>query len=57
MIKSVIRKSLNLSAPKDEHFSLVITDPQGKEIQRSDVVANEFGSVFSSMLLDKKLSL
>lgn len=57
MIKAVIRKSLNLTAPKDEHFSVVVTDPQGKEIQRSDVVANEFGSVFASILLDKKLSL
>jgi hypothetical protein len=57
MVKAVIRKSLNLAAPKDEHFSVVVTDPQGKEIQRSDVVANEFGSVFASILLDKKLSL
>ena len=56
-IKSIIRRSLDLSSPKGEKFTVQITDDQAKEIKRTVVSANEFGSVLSAFALppDAKL--
>jgi hypothetical protein len=41
-IKAIIRNSLDLSAPKNGKFNLVIRDDQRKEVKRAPLVANEF---------------
>ncbi|MFK7780706.1 MAG: MG2 domain-containing protein, partial [Candidatus Gracilibacteria bacterium] len=44
-IKSVIRKSIDLSVPKGEKVELKITDSNGKEVHNTEIEINDFGSV------------
>lgn len=57
MIKGVIRKNSSLAVPTGEKFTLIITDNEGREIQRNTLVANEFGSILGTYALPKTAQL
>lgn len=57
-IHAIIRANdASLSIPKDATFDLVITDPLGREVKRSTLKPNEFGSISQDYSLPKDAPL
>lgn len=56
-IKWVLRKSSDLSIPKDKKVELIINDPKSKELLREELDINEYWSISSSYQLKESASL
>ena len=56
-IKSVIRKSSNLSIPKNQEVVLKINDSKWKEILNQQLIINDFGSINDSINISKEAPL
>ena len=52
-IKSVIRKSKDLSIPEDKEFQIIVQNSKEKEIHSSKFKLSEYGSISDKVKLDK----
>lgn len=57
-IKAIVRKNeFSLNIPENEVFNISINDPEWKNIITKQVIANSFGSISTSLVIDSGASL
>lgn len=56
-IKAIVRNSANLSIPHGKKFILTINNSEWTEVKRTQLIANDFGSILDTYLLPRDTAL